>query len=116
MNDDAGVGDAGLPTAENENGFSAKTVVLASAGGVVAAFVLSWAYGPAEHYSPIIYLNLLLAYGMGWLVGKCCQAILRRKKINRLGPARLVGVVSVLAAAWFSWLAYIWVIISSFSY
>ncbi len=105
----AGTGDdaEGTPAARR---YSAITVAAATAGGVVVAFLLAWAYGPAEHYSPLVYLNFVLAYGLAWLLGKACCAVLRRKRIDGAFAAWLVGAASGVAAVWFAWLVYIWVI------
>lgn len=90
--------------------FTAVSVATAAAGAAVAAWLFAWAYGPAEHYSPIVQLNFVLAGGMGWLIGKAAQAMLRKKRINRVGPAILIGLVGGLVGLWASWLTYIWVI------
>ncbi len=102
-------GAVGLPDAGVKS-YSTASVAAAAVGGAIVAFFLSWAYGPAEHYSPIIYLNFALAYGMAWVVGAAVRGILRKRKIDRAFPAIVAGGVAGLACWWFAWLAYVWVI------
>lgn len=90
--------------------FTAGAVVRSVIGVVVLAWVLSWVYGPAEHYSPLVYLNAALAYFFGWLVGAIGRGFLRRNRINSRGAALLIGGVGGLAAVIFSWMTYVCVI------
>lgn len=98
----------GMPDAEA--GSASSAIFKAVLGGAVAAFVASWLYGPAEYYSPVVYLNLAMTYGMGWLIGKCAQVMVMKRRINSVGPAILVGVASGAFGVWFSWLTYVWAI------
>ena len=91
-------------------GYSALSVVWSIVGAMVGALVLSFIYGPCEHYSPLVYLNILLAYILGLLIGMVGKVMLRKFRITGHGAARVVGVVGGLAGVWFAWLAYIWVI------
>lgn len=90
--------------------FSAVQVALAIVGTVVAAWVLSFVYGVAEHYSPLIYLNLILAFGFGWLVGVVARTMLRKYRIDSPAAATLIGVVGGVAATYLAWPAYLYVI------
>lgn len=90
--------------------FTAVHVVLALVGTMVAAWILSFVYAIAEHYSPLIYLNLILAFGFGWLVGLAARTMLRKYRIDSTGTATLVGVLGGVAATYLAWPAYLWVI------
>lgn len=104
MDEFGGAGHAARPR------FTAVHVVLALVGVIVAAWVLSFIYGIAEHYSPLIYLNLVLAYGFGWLVGRAARAMLRKYRIDSMAAATLIGVLGGVAAVYLAWPAYLWVI------
>lgn len=97
-------------TASGKSGYSMVHVGLALAGTVVAAWVLSFVYGLAGHYSPLVYLNLLLAYVFGWLVGRIGQGFLRKYRIDGKMAATAVGLVGGLCAVYLAWPAYFWVV------
>lgn len=96
--------------APGKPGYSMVHVALALAGTVFAAWVFSFIYGIAGHYSPLVYLNLVLAYLFGWLVGRVGQGFLRKYRIDGRIAATLVGLIGGLCAVYFVWPAYIWVV------
>ena len=96
--------------AEGGQGYSPVSVAVAVVAGVIAAFVLSWVYAIAGHYSPFIYLNLVITGAFGWVLGKVVCAVLMKKRIDSPCAALLVGGITGLFAVWFSWLTYVWVI------
>ncbi len=102
------------PAENSENAafpaYTPAAVATAAAVTVACAFALSLIYGPAEHYSPLVYLNVLLAVLLGMAVGHCGKVMLRRLRIDGLSAATAVGALGGLAAIWCSWLAYIWVL------
>lgn len=98
------------PLTESRSPYSAASVVKAVVGTVVAAWVLAWVYGPVEHWSPIVYLNIVLAFGYGWAVGVVGRGFLRRSRIDSRRAATVVGVLGGLAAVWFAWATYLWVL------
>ena len=102
--------DANSVTAERFKKYSAASVVWAVVGVVIAAAVFAFAYGPCEHYSPLVYLNLILAVGFGWLIGWVGKSYLRKFRIDNKGAAFLIGAAGGLAGLWFGWLSYLWVI------
>lgn len=91
--------------------YSAFSVFRAVVGTILAAWILSFAYSPLEHWSPIVYLNIVLAYAYGWAVGAIGRGFLRRNRINSKGAAALIGGLGGLFAIWFAWAAYIWVLV-----
>lgn len=95
--------------------FTVVSVIAAILGAGIAAWLFAWVYGPVEHYSPIVQLNFLLAGGMGWLIGKAARAMLRKKRIYRIGPALLVGLAGGIVGLWSSWLTYL-LVISGFDF
>ena len=89
-------------------GYTMGDVAKATVATVVMAWLLSLIYGPVDHYSPLVYLNIFLAGLMGWAVGRCGKAMLRRFRIDGRNAATFVGAVAALCALWFSWLSYTW--------
>lgn len=94
---------------EEARGFTPVHIAKAVVGTVVIALLLSFVYGPIDYYSPIVYLNIVLAYGMGWAVGRCGCSMLRRLRIDSRKAATIVGAAGGIVAVWFSWLTYLWV-------
>jgi hypothetical protein len=86
------------------------SVVKAVAVTVACAAALSLVYGPAEFYSPLAYLNIVLAGLMGLAVGHCGKTMLRRFRVDGTAAAFAVGLIGGAAALWFSWLTYAWVL------
>ncbi len=86
------------------------SIVKSVIGGAIGAFILSWIYALCTYHSPLVYLNLLVVFCYGWLVGAICRGLLRRFRISRRVPAMVVGIICGLLAVWFGWLAYIYVI------
>ncbi len=80
------------------------------AGVVAAAFVLALIYGPAEHYIPIAYLNILLAAGLGYAVGMAGRFFLRKTRIHNRTVSIATGVIGGVAAVAFGWGSYLWVV------
>lgn len=91
--------------------FTAVDVVKAVVATVFIALFLSFIYGPIDYYSPLVYLNIALAYGMGWAVGRCAATMLRRFRIDSKNAAIAIGVIGGIAAVWASWLTYLWVVV-----
>ncbi len=96
-----------MPTAETKY-YTAGSVVVAIICTVAAAAFLSLIYGPADHYSPLIYLNMLLAYGVAAATGFVGKKMIRVKKITSLGAASLIGGIGGFATLFLSWASYVW--------
>ena len=94
------------------SGYTTVDVAKATVATVVMAWLLSLIYGPVDHYSPLVYLNIFLAGLMGWAVGRCGKAMLRRFRIDGRSAATFVGAIAALFALWFSWLSYVWTLFS----
>ncbi len=86
------------------------SVAVAVIGTMIAGFILSWIYGPIEHWSPLVYLNFVITFAAGFAVGKVGQWFLKSKRIDSHGAATLIGLFGGLSMLFFSWLSYIWVI------
>lgn len=87
---------------------SSANVLKAAAATVVLALALSCVYGPLDYYSPLVYLNMILAALMGIAIGRGAKAMLRRFRIAGKGAATFVAAAGALVAVWFSWLTYLW--------
>lgn len=104
-NDQFSTGEASKVRANSPFG-----IIKSAIGGIIAAFILSWIYALCTYHSPWVYLNLLIVFCYGWLVGAVCRGFLRRFRISLRTPAMIVGIICGLFAVWFGWLAYIYVI------
>ncbi len=85
-------------------------VLVAMAFTLVAAWVLSFLYAVVDHYSPLVYLNIVVAFGYGYCIGKVAEMMLRRLRINGKGAATLLGLIGGIGALYLAWPAYLWVI------
>lgn len=89
---------------------SPVAVAICAVAAIVAAWIVSFAYGPAEHYSPLIYLNIVLAGAFGWLIGAVGRVFLKKYRVKEKSAAIVVGLAGGLFGVWFAWLSYLWVI------
>lgn len=104
---DAHSANAGSPASFHRSPVAFLTVI---AGTVLAALILSVVYGPIEHYSPIIYLNLILAVLFGCAVGSAGRFMMKRERVHGKAAALCIGIVGGAAAIAFAWLAYLWAV------
>jgi len=66
--------------------------------------VLALIYAFATWYIPIVYLNIILGAGMGWLVGWLVyKFVIRLGKVRNGLIATLWGLIAGLATLYFSW-------------
>jgi hypothetical protein len=76
--------------------------------GAIAALALGIAYGLADWYSPLIYVNFLLTcalgFGVGFAVGHAAKWMNVRNTMVTMAIAFLFGAVAVYVA-WIAWIA-----------
>ncbi|MCD8351154.1 MAG: hypothetical protein LUC93_11145 [Planctomycetaceae bacterium] len=77
---------------------------------LVATWILSFIYGLADHYSPLVYLNIALAFGYGFCIGFVAQTMMRRLRINGNVAALAIGLICGIVGLYLAWPAYLWVI------
>ncbi|MCC8164676.1 MAG: hypothetical protein LIQ31_00660 [Planctomycetes bacterium] len=106
----AETGSGGTAAGGHRPKYSAVTVVKAVVAALVVVWILSFIYGPIDHYSPLVYLNILIGAGMGMVVSIVVQWALRRHRIDGRMAALAVGLVAGLFAVWACWLGYLWVL------
>lgn len=90
--------------------WSVSGVVSGLVIGVVAAFILSWPYGFAMRYLTVTPLDMLMAVGFGWILGKVVCGALRKSRIAAFPPALFICLVTGVFAAWFAWLVYFFIL------
>ncbi|MDR2392024.1 MAG: hypothetical protein LBE84_10155, partial [Planctomycetota bacterium] len=76
--------------------------------GIMGSALLALAYGPLDYYSPLVYLNVILALGLGYAVSWMSVGLLRRLRLDSRGTGLILGFVSGFAAAWLAWPSYVW--------
>lgn len=96
-----------LESTEQVKRYSAGTIVSSCLVVIAAAYALSWAYAFAGHYSPLVYLNIVITIGAGWLVGKVAETMIKMRRINSPAVGALIGLVGGLFLLWFSWLVHV---------
>ncbi len=82
---ESGVGGGAAGTGAHRPKYTAVTVVKAIVLSCVVVWILSFIYGPIDHHSPLVYLNLLIGFGMGMVVSMVVQWSLRRHRIDGRG-------------------------------
>lgn len=90
------------------SGMVGPTWPLAFATGVLGAFLLGSIYAFLAVFNPCISLvNIVFAFGAGWLAGKCVAFGIRVSKIRSPKLAIVLGVVSGLLLIAFAWLGFV---------
>lgn len=87
--------------------FSVPGLGIALAIVVVTVFLLSWVYGYAEAWIPLIYLNVVLAFLYGLMVGGAVVLAVKKGKIRNRVIIVALGVLAAVLAEWWGWMAWI---------
>jgi hypothetical protein len=85
---------------------TAHGILLAAAIGLPAAVLMGIAYAYADLYSPIVYLNILLAIGFGVGIAWVCGKILQVGKVRNVPVSlAIIGVITAVAyyVCWVVW-------------
>jgi len=88
--------------------FSPAAVLLTLTVGIIAAIVLGALYGIIVYYMPIVYVNVLLTFGVGIAVGATVRKVAMAQQIRNVPLVLLLALICGLVAeyaAFIGWVA-----------
>jgi hypothetical protein len=92
-----------METYRHSGAISPVGIILASTAGIAVAVVLGVAYDFAVVYIPIIYINALLTFGFGWLMGMAVGWGAKKGKIRNPFVATAYGFLIGLIGLYVAW-------------
>ncbi|MCC6126429.1 MAG: hypothetical protein IT426_15835 [Pirellulales bacterium] len=92
-----------METYRHSGAISPLGIILASSAGIAAAVVLGVAYSFAVVHIPIIYVNALLTFCFGWLMGKAVGWGAKTGKIRNPFVATAYGFLIGLIGLYVAW-------------
>jgi len=95
---------------EHSGRFGPAGVVATLLAGAVTALILGPLYGLISFINPFIYVNFLLACGLGLAVGWMAGGGARAGKVRHVGATAALAAVAGLVAVYGNWVAYILVL------
>jgi hypothetical protein len=92
-----------MDTYRHSGAISPVGIFTASAAGIVTAAVLGIAYAFAVAYIPIVYVNALLTFGFGWLMGQAVGWGAKAGKIRNPFVATAYGFIAGAIGLYIAW-------------